>query len=125
MQVVLITQYAGDAQRHKARFRQRAGIIRCIGDCGLEAEARFAEALARAPFAAVRPLRVAGELAWACWLMVAFARSDRCQRCHTHGLSLSRSVGENEFRLVSREHPEASGAPGAQPVNNDGRDVPR
>jgi len=122
---VLITQYAGGTQRHKARFRQRAGIIRCIGDRGLEAEARLAEALAKAPFVAVRPLHVAEEPASACWLMVAFAPSDRCQRCHAHGLSLSWSVGENEFRPYPASTLRHQGRRGAKPVNNDGRGVPR
>jgi protein-L-isoaspartate(D-aspartate) O-methyltransferase len=66
---LLITRHAGRTQRYPARFVHHVGVIPCIGGRDPEAEARLAQALAKAPLAAVRSLRRAPEEPdWSCWL---------------------------------------------------------
>ena len=66
---LLITRQAGSVQRYPARFVHHVGIIPCSGGRNRAAEARLAEALAKAPLTAVQSLRRAPEEPDAsCWL---------------------------------------------------------
>jgi protein-L-isoaspartate(D-aspartate) O-methyltransferase len=58
---LLIIRHAGGTQRYPARFVHHVGIIACSGGRDPAAEARLAEAMAKAPLTAVQSLRRAPE----------------------------------------------------------------